>query len=206
MNRYPISYEMAYQDRHSRLTTLFRLILAIPSSLFVAIYTLVAEIAIVLAWIALVFTAKYPRGLYNFISGWLRAASRLAAYEFLLTDEYPPFTGQQMPDYPLQINIAPPQERYSQVKVFFRIIIGIPIFVMQYLFSIWAQLMAIAAWFVIIVTGKLPYGLYEQQVLAEQYRARATAYFALLTDFYPPISDKSASEQSPAAHEPVEGA
>lgn len=203
MNAYPISYEMAYQEKHSRLSTFFRMLLAIPAAFFAMLYLFVAAFAILFAWVALMITARYPEGLYNFVSGWIRLAGRLAAYEFLLTDRYPPFTGGLAPDYPCQIAVGPPQEKYSRLKVFFRIIVGIPTLIMNWLFSMWAALMAFAAWFVIVITGKLPYGLYEQQVLAERYRTRAAAYFVYLTDFQPPISDRSAADvQQPPASAP----
>lgn len=203
MNAYPISYEMAYQEKHSRLSTFFRMILAIPAAVFLVLYSIVAGIAVLIAFVVLVFTARYPAGLYDFVAGWVRLAGRLSAYEYLLTDLYPPFSGGQAHDYPCQITVGPPQEKYSRLKVFFRIIVGIPTLIMNWLFTMWAGLMAFAAWVVIVITGKLPYGLYEQQVLAERYRTRAGAYFVYLTDLQPPISDKSAADvQQPPASAP----
>ena len=67
---YPISYEAdpALEGRN-RLTTFFRYIVAIPWLIVASLYGFVAEIAAVIAWFAIVFTGKYPEGLYNFNAG-----------------------------------------------------------------------------------------------------------------------------------------
>ena len=47
----------------------------------------------VIAWFAIVFTGRYPRGMFNFVVGWNRWALRVSAYAFMLTtDRYPPFS------------------------------------------------------------------------------------------------------------------
>ena len=56
-----------------------------------------AEIAAVIAWFAIVFTGRYPEGLYNFNAGFLRMATRVNGFYYLLTDEYPPFNGDEDP-------------------------------------------------------------------------------------------------------------
>ena len=49
---------------------------------------------------------------------------------------------------------------------------------------------AVAAWFVIVITGKLPRGLFDLMVLANSYTARSDAYLFLLTETYPPFQDE----------------
>ena len=49
---------------------------------------------------------------------------------------------------------------------------------------------AVAAWFVILVTGKMPRGLFDVMVLANSYTARSDAYLYLLTETYPPFQDE----------------
>ena len=70
---YPISYEAdpALEGRN-RLTTFFRYIVAIPWLIVASIYGFVAEIAAIVAWFAIVFTGKYPQGIYDFNAGYLR--------------------------------------------------------------------------------------------------------------------------------------
>src|SRR3954468_21457067 len=87
---YPISYEAdpALEGRN-RLTSFFRYIVAIPWLIVAYIYGIVAEIAAIIAWFAIVFTGKYPEGLYNFNAGYLRMSSRTNSFMYLLTDEFP---------------------------------------------------------------------------------------------------------------------
>lgn len=192
MDHYPITYEIPYQEKHSRLTVFFRIILVIPLMLFAILYEIIASICIMLGWIVLVFTGTYPEGLYNWAAGYLRFGARVNAYLYLLTDKYPPFSGsEEHGDFPLMVSVGPPLEKYSRVKVLFRIILMIPLMILVLLFSLWAEIMAIAAWFVEVFTAKLPQGIHNQQVFAQRYITRGNAYMFLLTESYPPISDES---------------
>jgi hypothetical protein len=105
---YPVEFEMDYVQRRSRLTTFFRYILAIPQLFFAVFYGLAFYIALIIAWFALLFTARWPDGLYNFAGGFLRYTARLSAYLFLGVDKYPPFTGAEDDSYPVRVRIAPP--------------------------------------------------------------------------------------------------
>jgi hypothetical protein len=51
-----------------------------------------AVVAIIIAWFVILFTARYPRGLFDYVAGVIRWGNRVTAYAFLLaTDRYPPF-------------------------------------------------------------------------------------------------------------------
>ena len=51
-----------------------------------------AIVAVIIAWFAILFTGRYPRGLFDFVLGVLRWGNRVVAYAFVLvTDQYPPF-------------------------------------------------------------------------------------------------------------------
>ena len=65
---YPVTFEADYVERRSRLTTFFRLLLVIPHLIVLYLWGIVAGIAVVIAWFALLFTARYPRGLYMFVA------------------------------------------------------------------------------------------------------------------------------------------
>ncbi len=68
-------------------------ILAIPHYLVLIFLVLGAILAVIIAWFAILFTARYPRALFDFVVGVARWGLRVQAYAFLLlTDEYPPFT------------------------------------------------------------------------------------------------------------------
>lgn len=196
---YPVSFEADYVEKRSRLTAFFRLILGIPLMIWLYFYAIVAWIAIVVAWFAIVFTAHYPRGLYDFVAGYTRFATRVLAYLALLCDPYPPFGGAPDAAYPVRMEFAGPLERYSRVKTFFRGIIAIPLLVLRYVMGLLIQFGAFAAWFVIVFTGKMPRGLHDVMVLGNSYTARSDAYLYLLTETYPPFQD----EQARAAGEPI---
>ena len=50
---------------------------------------------VIVAWFALVFTGRYPRGMYDFVAGFLHYETRVFGYGCLLTDQYPPFSGDR---------------------------------------------------------------------------------------------------------------
>jgi hypothetical protein len=186
---YPISYEVdpALEGRN-RLTTFFRYIVAIPWLIVASIYGFVAEIAAVVAWFAIVFTGKYPEGIYDFNAGYLRMISRVNGFEYLLTDAWPPFGGDEAPDYPVRVGVAPPLDQYSRLKTGLRLIIGIPVMLLGIVQAIILSVCALIAWFAILFTGKLPEGLFNPIRSASAYLARAGGYFLLLTEDYPPFS------------------
>jgi hypothetical protein len=187
---YPVTFEADYLERRNRLTVFLRLILAIPLFIWAIVYGLVAEILIVIAWFAIVITGSYPQGLYDFVAGFTRFATRVFAYHFLLCDPYPSFGGSDDQAYPVRMRFAGPLPGYSRLKTFFRIILAIPIAILRYVMTLLVEIGAIAAWFVILVTGKLPRGLFDLMVLGNSYIARSDAYLYLLTETYPPFQDE----------------
>src|SRR5690348_1216873 len=115
MSPYPIGYECDFAEERSRLTTFFRYFLAIPLFIVGIVYAIGAIVSIVIAWFALMFTARYPEGLYGFVAGTNRFFTRVNAYFRLQTDAYPPFDLGEHPEYPVRLTIAPPKESYSRV-------------------------------------------------------------------------------------------
>ena len=117
---YPISYEAdAAIEGRNRLTTFFRYFVAIPWVIVAALYSIGASVAAIIAWFAIVFTGRYPEGLYNFNAGFLRMISRVNGFHYLLSDDFPPFNGEEDPAYPVRVGIAPPLDQYSRMKTFF---------------------------------------------------------------------------------------
>jgi len=186
---YPVTFEADYAEQRNRLTTFFRLILAIPVAIVLYVFGIVASIAIVIAWFAIVITGRYPKGLYSFVADFNRFVARVTAYAVLLTDAYPPFSGADDPAYPVRMRFSGPLDSYSRLKTLLRFILAIPIMVLRYVMGLLLEVGAIAAWFVILVTGKMPRGLFDLMVLANSYTARSDAYIYLLTETYPPFQD-----------------
>jgi Domain of unknown function (DUF4389) len=187
---YPVSFEADYAEQRNRLTAFFRLILAIPVVIVLALYGIVATVAVVIAWFVIVVTARYPQGLYDFVAGYLRFLARVTAYSTLLCDPYPPFNAQEEDAYPVRMKFAGPLEPYSRLKTCFRIILAIPVLFVRYVMGLLLEIGAVAAWFVIVVTGKMSRGLFDLMVLAISYTARSDAYLLLLTETYPPFQDE----------------
>lgn len=187
---YPVTFEADYVEQRSRLTAFFRLILAIPLAIWLYVYAIVAYVVIVIAWFVIVITGAYPRGLYDFVAGFTRFLARVTAYTALLCDPYPSFGGSDDPAYPVRMRFEGPLDGYSRLKTLFRIILAIPIIILRYVMNLMLEVGAVAAWFVIVITGKMPRGLFDLMVLANSYIARSDTYVALLTETYPPFQDE----------------
>jgi Domain of unknown function (DUF4389) len=186
---YPISYQAdpALEGRN-RLTSFFRYFVSIPWVIVASVYGFVAEIAAVIAWFAIVFTGRYPQGIYDFNAGYLRMFSRVNAFQYLLTDEWPPFGGDEGPSYPVRIGVPPALDQYNRWKTGLRLIVGIPVMLLALVQSIILGVCALIAWFAILFTGKLPEGLFNPMRSALAYLARGGGYFLLITEDYPPFS------------------
>jgi Domain of unknown function (DUF4389) len=185
---YPVTFEADYVEKRSRLTTFFRWLLVIPHAIVLAFYAIAALVVVIVAWFALVFTGRWPRGMYDFVAGFFRYGTAVHGYFYLLTDRYPPF-GPDVDSYPVRLNVAPPQDEYSRLKVLFRIILAIPPYIIAYAMNIVMQVGAFLAWFAIVVLGRQPKGLQDMIVLGMSYQQRAYAYMALLAEDWPPFTD-----------------
>jgi len=80
----------------NRWMPLFKWILVIPHLIVLLFIFIAVVVCSVFAWFAILFTGKYPKGIFDFVEGFLRWSLRVNAYVFLLTtDEYPPFRLRQ---------------------------------------------------------------------------------------------------------------
>jgi Domain of unknown function (DUF4389) len=194
---YPVTFEMDYVQQRDRLTVFFRWILAIPHFIFALVYAIGFEIVWVIAWFALLFTARWPSGLYEFMSGFLRYITRLSAYVYLGVDQYPPFSGAVDDSYPVRVDIAPPLPQYSRLKVFFRLIYAILALVIRYALHIVISVVAFLSWFAIVFTGRQPPGLQGALNFSLSYNTKADALIFLLTETYPPFGESEGAVQQP---------
>jgi hypothetical protein len=86
-----IAYPDARQDLN-RWLPLVKWLLAIPHYVVLIFLWIGAVVAVVVAWFAILFTGRYPRGLFDYVEGVIRWGNRVTAYAFILTtDRYPPF-------------------------------------------------------------------------------------------------------------------
>ncbi len=90
--RLDIAYPNVEMDLN-RWLPLIKWLLAIPHYVALTILSVAAIVATVIAWFAIIFTGRYPKGLFDFVVGVGRWSVRVGAYAFLLTtDKYPPFS------------------------------------------------------------------------------------------------------------------
>ena len=187
---YPVTFEADYVERRNRLTAFFRLILAIPLAIWLYLYAIVALIA----HRDRVVRDRDHRALP---AGPVRLRRRLHALPHPLhrlrgaaLRPLPVVRRRGDPAYPVRMDFAGPLEHYSRLKTLFRVILAIPLLILRYVMGLLLEVGAFAAWFVILVTGKMPRGLFDLMVLANSYTARSDAYLFLLTETYPPFQDE----------------
>lgn len=203
MSASTVVYDATPDEKRNRVTVFFRIILVIPHIVTLLVYGIGVFFAVIAAWFSLVITGRYPQGLYDFVAGASRYLARVNAYMYVLVDPYPPFDLGEHPEYPVRLNVPPPLESYNRVTVFFRIILMIPVFVIQYVLSIVSQLFSIFTWIVAVIIGRTPEGLAGVQVFCMGYAARSTAYFALLTEDWPGFSQQDIPPGPGAAPAPA---
>ncbi len=91
-----VHIEIPYPDASKDLKSgmpLVKWFLAIPHYIVLVFLGIAAIVSVVIAWFAILFTGRYPRGLFDFVVGVFRWSLRVVVYAFLLTtDRYPPYS------------------------------------------------------------------------------------------------------------------
>lgn len=100
MSVYPVHVTVEYPERLSRGTLLLKvffgwLYVGIPHGIALWLYSIVAGVVSFFAFWAILFTGRYPRGMFDFVVGYIRWLTRVNVYFWLLRDEYPPFSGEE---------------------------------------------------------------------------------------------------------------
>jgi hypothetical protein len=184
---YPLRFDIEYQEKHSRLLLFFRVLLAIPHLLILYALSAVASICVFIAFFAILFTKKYPKGLFDFVVNIMRWSANVTAYVFLLRDDYPPFSFEAG-KYPVTLEVDYPQQ-LGRFAPLYKWLLVIPNLIVLYLVAIVALLLGTVAWFAILFTGKMPHGIHNFMTGAGRWSHRINAYSTyLLTDKYPPFS------------------
>ena len=204
---YPVSItvEPALANRN-RVTTAFRLILAIPHLILVGgvglglaarrgrattlggeggLLGAVAAFLAVVSWFTIVFGRTHIVGIRQFTSFYMRWRARALSYFMLLTDAYPPFGDAP---YPASLEIVDPAGPRNRMTVAFRILLAIPHFIALFVVLFAWCITTIVAWFAILITGAYPEGLYTFGVGALGWLLRVQSYVLLMVDEYPPFS------------------
>ena len=197
---YPVTLEIEYQEKLSRLSTFFRLLLLIPLAIFVtiiavsvdggaagdgAVYSLGTLGALVLAhWIVIFLRQRPVNWLFDVIVNIERFTLRATSYFLLLTDKYPPFEWDWLLSYEVER-----LEKLSRWRfLFWKVLTAIPHFVILIVLWFVVVVVVVIAWFAILFTGRFPRGLHGLVAGWLQWQARVIAYVMSLTDEYPPFS------------------
>lgn len=184
---YPLRYDVEYPERLSRLLNLpliVKPILAIPHYLIVYALALVAGIMGLIAFFAILFTRRYPRGLFDFVVNVNRWSANVGAYGSWFRDEYPPWEPGK---YPVTYEVDYP-ERLNRWLPLIKWLLAIPHYIVLALLSLVAVVISLIVWFAVLFSGRYPRGLYDFMVGITRWNLRVSAYTSLLRDEYPPFS------------------
>lgn len=185
---YPLRFDIDYPESLSRWLIFVKWLLAFPH--FLIIYALLAVASVIqfIAFFAILFTKRYPRGLFDFVVNIYRWNANVSAYVGFLRDDYPPFSWDPG-KYPVTFEVDYP-EQLSRWLIFFKWLLAFPHYIVLGLVYIVAMLLWFLAFFAILFTGRFPRGMFDFIVGTLRWSYRVQAYTYLLTDQYPPFSTK----------------
>ncbi len=158
---YPLDIRGEMSPDLSRWLWLVKWLLAMPHFIVLIFLSLAAFVVWIISWWAILFTARYPRGMFNYIVGVMRWWWRVSFYALypLATDRYPPFSLKSNDDYPADLYVEYP-ERLSRVKVIFKWwLLAIPHYIVVTFFIGTGGLLENAVIEIAIGIGVLQYGL-----------------------------------------------
>jgi len=214
---YPLRVEGTLEPSLSRWLWLVKWLLAIPH--FIVLFFLWAAFVVmtIVALFAILFTGRYPRGIFDFNVGVLRWTWRVAFYSYgaLGTDRYPPFTLDEVADYPAKLHVDYPARLSRGLVLVKWWLLAIPQYVIVAIllggggwFLWWdegawgpgliAVLVLIAA-VALLFTTRYPRGIFDFVLGLDRWAFRVAAYAGLMTDRYPPFRlDQGEMDLAPA--------
>ena len=184
----PTQFDVEYPDSLSRLLIFVKWLLAIPH--LIVLYALGAVQAVItlIAFFAILFTTRYPEGLFKIAVGVMRWQANVYAYILLLRDDYPPISWEAG-EYPVTLEIEYPDTLHRWLPLIKWLVI-IPNMIVLVIVAIVAYFLIFIAWFAILFTGNFPRGMFDFVVGTMRWSLRLNAYTYLMRDEYPPFSTK----------------
>ncbi|MBF6172015.1 DUF4389 domain-containing protein [Nocardia blacklockiae] len=192
----------------SRWQWIVKWILAIPHYVVLFFLSIAYAVVTVIAFFAILFTTRYPRGLFDFNVGVMRWSWRVRFYAFsaLGTDRYPPFSLRPDENYPADLEVDYP-ERLSRGLVLIKWwLLAIPQYLVVWAFTGGGQywggdddggggmfvppllgILILIAVIGLLFTGRYPGGLYAFVMGVNRWTIRVRAYTSLMRDEYPPF-------------------
>ena len=208
---YPAAVRGELDPELSRWLWAVKWILVIPHYIVLAFLWLAFTVLTLVAFFAILFTGRYPRGIFDFNLGVLRWTWRVGFYSYwaLGTDRYPPFSLGEEPDYPATLHVEYP-ERLSHWLPLVKWLLAIPHLILVGIFvggwgwgwdwgwdgvgGFWGigiaglvGILAVIAGFVLLFTGDYPRSLFDFLLGLDRWAVRVTAYVSLMRDEYPPF-------------------
>jgi Domain of unknown function (DUF4389) len=196
---HPVRLVLDDELRRSRLTVLFRLLLAVPHIVWFLLWLVAASVAAIVAWVAALATGRVPGSLHRFLAAFLRYGQHVGAFLYLVGDKFPGFVGREG-SYGVDVEIAPP-ERQSRWTILFRLFLALPAALLAAALGGVLFVVAVLGWFYAIVRGRMPDGLRDLGASCLRYSTQTYAYAYLLTDRYPyaapVLRDRPAPRRTP---------
>ncbi|MEV2234370.1 DUF4389 domain-containing protein [Streptomyces phaeochromogenes] len=214
----PVRIEASVDARLSRWLWLVKWLLAIPHYIVLFFLWIGVVLVTVIAFFAILFTARYPRPLFDFSVGVLRWNWRVSYYAHtaLGTDRYPPFTLADVPDYPARFDVAYPARLSRGLVLVKWWLLAIPQYIVVSMFTggwgwggDWDDgggwrggglmpFLSFVAVVILLFTARYPRHLFDFLMGLARWVARVIAYAALMTDQYPPFRlDMGGQESTP---------
>jgi Domain of unknown function (DUF4389) len=180
---HPLRIRVTDDRSRSRLTVFFRLFVWLPHAVWLYLWGILAQLAVVANWFIALFGGSPSAEIHRFVGSYLRYATHAWSYLLLIADPFPGFTGKSG-SYPVDLEIAPPA-RQSRWITGFRLFLSIPAFFLTFAYGGVVAVAAFGGWFACLATGRMPHGLRNAGAAGVRYIAQTHGYLYLLTDRYP---------------------